>query len=170
MNPLLAKLQPYPFERLRQLFADVRPNPEFAPISLGIGEPKHATPAFIKDALTSSLGALAAYPATAGTPALRESFTGWLHSRYGLALDLAGSFKEKPVDAYERLLMDVVKGNLTLFMRRDELDAAWRWIDPIREGWARHDERIKSYVAGSWGPAASSALVSRDGFAWQDES
>ena len=87
-----------------------------------------------------------------------------------LALDLAGSFKEKPVDAYERLLMDVVKGNLTLFMRRDELDAAWRWIDPIREGWARHDERIKSYVAGSWGPAASSALVSRDGFAWQDES
>lgn len=87
-----------------------------------------------------------------------------------LALDLAGSFKEKPVDAYERLLMDVVKGNLTLFMRRDELDAAWRWIDPIREGWARHDEKIKSYVAGSWGPAASSALVSRDGFAWQDES
>ena len=68
-----------------------------------------------------------------------------------LALDLAGSFKEKPVDAYERLLMDTVKGNLTLFMRRDELDAAWRWIDPIREGWARHDEKIKSYVAGSWG-------------------
>jgi len=66
-----------------------------------------------------------------------------------LALDLAGSFKEKPVDAYERLLMDVVKGNLTLFMRRDELDAAWRWIDPIREGWARHDERIKSYVSAA---------------------
>lgn len=86
-----------------------------------------------------------------------------------LSLDLAGSFKEKPVDAYERLLMDVVKGNLTLFMRRDELDAAWRWIDPIREGWARHDERIKSYVAGSWGPAASSALISRDGFVWHDE-
>ena len=86
-----------------------------------------------------------------------------------LSLDLAGSFKEKPVDAYERLIMDVVKGNLTLFMRRDELDAAWRWIDPIREGWVRHDERIKSYVAGSWGPAASSALISRDGFAWHDE-
>jgi glucose-6-phosphate 1-dehydrogenase len=86
-----------------------------------------------------------------------------------LALDLAGSFKEKPVDAYERLIMDVVKGNLTLFMRRDELDAAWRWIDPIRDGWARHDERIKSYIAGSWGPAASSALISRDGFVWHDE-
>src|SRR5258708_3286800 len=87
-----------------------------------------------------------------------------------LALDLAGSFKEKPGDAYERLIMDVVNGNLTMFMRRDELDAAWRWIDPIREGWARHDERIKSYVAGSWGPAASSTRISRDGFAWQDES
>jgi glucose-6-phosphate 1-dehydrogenase len=86
-----------------------------------------------------------------------------------LALDLAGTFKEQRLDAYERLLTDVVKGNLTLFMRRDELDAAWRWIDPIREGWAQHDERIKSYVAGSWGPAASSALISRDGFAWQDE-
>ena len=86
-----------------------------------------------------------------------------------LALDLAGTFKEQRLDAYERLLTDVVKGNLTLFMRRDELDAAWRWIDPIREGWAQHDERIKTYVAGSWGPAASSALISRDGFSWQDE-
>ncbi len=86
-----------------------------------------------------------------------------------LALDLAGTFKEQRLDAYERLLTDVVKGNLTLFMRRDELDAAWRWIDPIREGWAQHDERIKSYVAGSWGPAASSALISRDGFSWPDE-
>jgi glucose-6-phosphate 1-dehydrogenase len=86
-----------------------------------------------------------------------------------LALDLAGTFKEQRLDAYERLLTDVVKGNLTLFMRRDELDAAWRWIDPIREGWAQHDERIKNYVSGSWGPAASSALISRDGFAWQDE-
>jgi glucose-6-phosphate 1-dehydrogenase len=86
-----------------------------------------------------------------------------------LSLDLAGSFKEKPVDAYERLIMDVVKGNLTLFMRRDELDAAWCWIDPIREGWARYDERMKSYVSGSWGPAASSALISRDGFTWHDE-
>ena len=86
-----------------------------------------------------------------------------------LALDLAGTFKEQRLDAYERLLTDVVKGNLTLFMRRDELDAAWRWIDPIREGWAQHDERMKTYVAGSWGPAASSAMISRDGFSWQDE-
>ncbi|MBU1358213.1 MAG: succinyldiaminopimelate transaminase [Gammaproteobacteria bacterium] len=89
MNPLLAKLQPYPFERLRQLFAGVRPHPEFTPISLGIGEPKHPTPGFIKEALSANLGPLAAYPATAGEPRLREAFTGWLHKRYGLALDAA---------------------------------------------------------------------------------
>ncbi|MDM0103661.1 succinyldiaminopimelate transaminase [Variovorax sp. J22R24] len=89
MNPLLAKLQPYPFERLRQLFAGVTPNPEFAPISLGIGEPKHPTPAFIKETLSNSLGALAVYPATAGELKLRESFTGWLQRRYDLALDPA---------------------------------------------------------------------------------
>jgi glucose-6-phosphate 1-dehydrogenase len=86
-----------------------------------------------------------------------------------LALDLAGTFKEQRLDAYERLLMDVVKGNLTLFMRRDELDAAWRWIDPIRQGWAQHDEPPKTYTAGSWGPAAASALIGRDGFSWHGE-
>jgi len=89
MNPLLAKLQPYPFERLRQLFADARPNPEYAPISLGIGEPKHATPDFIKEALKASLGTLSVYPATAGELKLRESFTGWLQRRYRLVLDAA---------------------------------------------------------------------------------
>ncbi|MGJ7496208.1 succinyldiaminopimelate transaminase [Variovorax sp. RT4R15] len=87
MNPLLARLQPYPFERLKQLFAGVTPDAAFPPISLGIGEPKHPTPQFIKDALTAGLGALAMYPATAGTPALRAAFTGWLQRRYGLALD-----------------------------------------------------------------------------------
>jgi glucose-6-phosphate 1-dehydrogenase len=86
-----------------------------------------------------------------------------------LALDLGETFKMRSLDAYERLLMDTVKGNLTLFMRRDELDAAWRWIDPIRAGWAQYDERPKSYIAGSWGPAASSALIGRDGYAWHDE-
>ncbi|WP_213954846.1 MULTISPECIES: succinyldiaminopimelate transaminase [unclassified Variovorax] len=89
MNPLLNKLQPYPFERLRQLFAGVTPDPALAPISLGIGEPKHPTPDFIKHALTAGLGALAAYPATAGEPKLRKSFTDWLQTRYGLALDPA---------------------------------------------------------------------------------
>ncbi|MES2974980.1 MAG: succinyldiaminopimelate transaminase [Pseudomonadota bacterium] len=87
MNPLLATLQPYPFERLRQLFSTVTPNPAYRPISLGIGEPKHPTPGFIKSAITGSLGGLAGYPATAGDPKLREAFTGWLQRRYGLALD-----------------------------------------------------------------------------------
>lgn len=93
MNPLLARLQPYPFERLRQLFAGVTPNPAYRPISLGIGEPKHATPAFIQqaltDAITHSPSGLASYPATAGEPALRQSFVDWLHKRYGLQLDPA---------------------------------------------------------------------------------
>src|SRR5215208_1096206 len=89
MNPLLTRLQPYPFERLRGLFAGVTPNHAYRPISLGIGEPKHPTPQFIKDALAGSLDGLAAYPATAGDPALREAFTGWLQRRYGLAVDPA---------------------------------------------------------------------------------
>ncbi|HLQ14038.1 MAG TPA: glucose-6-phosphate dehydrogenase [Steroidobacteraceae bacterium] len=86
-----------------------------------------------------------------------------------LALDLAESFKERPLSAYERLLMDVVKGNLTLFMRRDELDTAWSWIDPIRAGWANSGNAPKTYAAGSWGPAASTAMIGRDGYAWRDE-
>lgn len=88
MNPLLSLLQPYPFERLRQLFAGITPNPAYTPISLGIGEPKHATPAFIEQALchavTRTPGGLTSYPATAGEPKLRETFAAWLKSRYGL--------------------------------------------------------------------------------------
>ncbi|MBK0393334.1 succinyldiaminopimelate transaminase [Ramlibacter algicola] len=93
MNPLLDRLQPYPFERLRRLFDGVVPNPDFTPISLGIGEPKHPTPPFIKQALSQALERpgtdLAAYPPTIGTPALREAFTNWLHRRYALKLDPA---------------------------------------------------------------------------------
>ncbi len=89
MNPLLSRLQPYPFERLRQLFAGVEPNGAYRPISLGIGEPKHPTPAFIKEALAASLAGLASYPATAGAPALREACAGWLQRRYGVEADPA---------------------------------------------------------------------------------
>ena len=93
MNPLLSQLQPYPFERLRQLFNGITPNPAYRPISLGIGEPQHPTPAFIKDALDAAVrstpSALAAYPATAGSPALRKAFAAWLQRRYGLAMDPA---------------------------------------------------------------------------------
>jgi N-succinyldiaminopimelate aminotransferase len=87
MNPLLARLQPYPFERLRKLFAGVTPNPAYRPISLGIGEPKHPTPEFIKQAMAESLSGLASYPATAGEPKLRDAFRLWLQTRYGLLVD-----------------------------------------------------------------------------------
>jgi glucose-6-phosphate 1-dehydrogenase len=86
-----------------------------------------------------------------------------------LGLDFSETFKTRMLDAYERLLTDVIKGNLTLFMRRDELDAAWAWIDPIRAAWEQYGESPKSYTAGSWGPAAASALIGRDGFAWSNE-
>lgn len=89
MNPLLSTLQPYPFERLRQLFADVLAPAGLAPISLGMGEPRHATPTFIEQALVGGMGGLAHYPSTAGEPRLREAFTGWLGRRHGLALDPA---------------------------------------------------------------------------------
>ena len=89
MNPLLARLQPYPFERLRALTADITPDPALAPISLGIGEPKHATPAFIREALTAHLDGLSSYPATAGEPALRQAIAAWVRQRYGVALDVA---------------------------------------------------------------------------------
>jgi N-succinyldiaminopimelate aminotransferase len=93
MNPNLSLLQAYPFERLRQLFAPVTPNPAFAPISLGIGEPRHATPELIKAAYCQAIndpqGGLAVYPATGGTPALRESMARWVQRRYDLKLDAA---------------------------------------------------------------------------------
>ena len=87
MNPHLAQLQPYPFEKLRALFAGVTPNPELKEIKLSIGEPQHATPQFIMDALAGSLKGLANYPTTQGTPALRQAIAAWCGRRYGLALD-----------------------------------------------------------------------------------
>ena len=87
MNPLLSSLHPYPFERWRELTQGVVPNPALAPVSLGIGEPKHATPALIEAALMQALPALSTYPATAGEPALREAIAGWVQRRYGVALN-----------------------------------------------------------------------------------
>jgi len=89
MNPLLGRLHPYPFERLRELTRDIRPNPEHRPISLGMGEPRHASPALVKDALSGALAGLSNYPLTAGTLALREACVGWVQRRYGVDLDAA---------------------------------------------------------------------------------
>ena len=84
MNPQLEKLHPYPFEKLRQLFADVTPNPEYPAISLGMGEPKHPTPAFIHKALVHSLHGLASYPSTIGGAPLRSAIASWIERRYGV--------------------------------------------------------------------------------------
>lgn len=89
MNPNLIKLQPYPFQRLRDLFAGTTPDPNYKPINLSIGEPKHETPVLIKDALVSNLAGLANYPTTAGVFELRQAISGWLSRRYGIpALDI----------------------------------------------------------------------------------
>src|SRR5262245_36761932 len=89
MNPLLATLQPYPFERLKQLFAGVMPDSAYHPISLGIGEPRHATPQLVLDSLAGATRELAVYPPTAGSPALRQACAGWVQRRYGVTLDPA---------------------------------------------------------------------------------
>ena len=84
VNPLLNQLHPYPFEKLRQLFDGVTPNPAFTPISLGMGEPKHPTPPFIRQALVDNLAGLASYPTTIGSDALRGTIAWWLERRYDL--------------------------------------------------------------------------------------
>lgn len=89
MNPLLTRLQPYPFERLKALTADIVPNSALRPISLGIGEPRHPTPELIKRAMVENLAGLATYPPTAGSPALRQAFADWLLRRYGVSVDPA---------------------------------------------------------------------------------
>ncbi len=82
MNPNLNLLQPYPFQRLRDLFVGTSPNPAYSAINLSIGEPKHATPQLIKDALTNNLAGLANYPTTIGSSALREAISIWIANRY----------------------------------------------------------------------------------------
>ena len=86
-----------------------------------------------------------------------------------LDLSYAQTFQRQSPDAYERLLMDVVRGNPTLFMRRDEVEAAWTWVEPIIEAWAASEEPPKPYLAGSWGPTAAIALIERDGRTWFEE-
>ncbi|QJE01875.1 glucose-6-phosphate dehydrogenase [Massilia forsythiae] len=96
----------------------------------------------------------------------KQPGSGMEMQQVALNLDLQSAFQQRRAEAYERLLIDVVRGRLTHFMRRDELEAAWAWADPIIEGWKTLDEKPHGYAAGSWGPAESFALLARDGFSW----
>jgi glucose-6-phosphate 1-dehydrogenase len=86
-----------------------------------------------------------------------------------LDMSFAETFGVANPDAYERLLMDVIRGNQTLFMRHDEVAAAWRWVDPILATWKHTSQRVHHYAAGTWGPSASIALIERDGRTWLED-
>jgi glucose-6-phosphate 1-dehydrogenase len=85
-----------------------------------------------------------------------------------LNLSFAETFNTRTPEAYERLLLDVIRGNQTLFMRRDELEAAWTWIDPIRQAWDENSDPVPGYSIGTWGPTAAIALIERDGRTWHE--
>ena len=86
-----------------------------------------------------------------------------------LDLDFDKAFPSERVGAYERLLLDAIAGRLNLFVRSDEQEQAWRWVEPVLHGWARDTAGPRPYAAGSWGPPAASALVARDSFTWDEE-
>ena len=86
-----------------------------------------------------------------------------------LDISFEKAFGTRYPDAYERLLMDSVRGNPTLFMRRDEVEAAWSWVEPIINAWEDSRESPRLYPAGSWGPTAAIALIERDGRTWYEE-
>jgi glucose-6-phosphate 1-dehydrogenase len=86
-----------------------------------------------------------------------------------LDLDFDKAFATERVGGYERLLMDAIAGRLNLFVRSDEQEQAWRWVEPVLQTWAADTLGPRPYAAGSWGPAAASALVARDGSAWAEE-
>lgn len=87
-----------------------------------------------------------------------------------LDLDFDKRFGSERVGAYERLLLDVIDGRLNLFVRSDEQEEAWRWVEPILETWGNDAQGPRLYGAGTWGPSASSAMIARDGFCWSEES
>jgi len=101
--------------------------------------------------------------------AAKGSGTGEALSPVQLDLDFDRAFASQRVGAYERLLLDAIAGRLNLFVRSDEQEQAWRWVEPVLQHWATDPSSLKTYAAGSWGPAAASALVARDGFAWAEE-
>jgi glucose-6-phosphate 1-dehydrogenase len=87
-----------------------------------------------------------------------------------LDLDFDKRFGSGRVGAYERLLLDVIDGRLNLFVRSDEQEEAWRWVEPIMDHWQHDAQGPRPYAAGTWGPSASSAMFARDGFCWAEES
>ena len=87
-----------------------------------------------------------------------------------LDLDFDKRFGSERVGAYERLLLDVIDGRLNLFVRSDEQEEAWRWVEPMLNYWAADAQGPRLYAAGTWGPSASSAMIARDGFCWSEES
>lgn len=87
-----------------------------------------------------------------------------------LDLDLASSSSRRRWEAYERLILDIIQGDLTLFMRETDVLSAWQWIDPIMQGWAEHMPNPEPYEAGSWGPVAANQLLAKDGFIWHNPS
>ena len=87
-----------------------------------------------------------------------------------LDLDFDKRFGTERVGAYERLLLDVIDGRLNLFVRSDEQEEAWRWVEPILDRWANDPTAPRAYAAGTWGPSAASAMIARDGFCWSEES
>ena len=90
-------------------------------------------------------------------------------SQTGLDIRFDAAFHMRFPDAYERLLMDTVRGDPTLFMRRDEVEAAWAWVEPILEAWGSRPDHPRPYPAGTWGPTASIALIERDGRTWHED-
>lgn len=86
-----------------------------------------------------------------------------------LDLDFDKRFGSNRVGAYERLLLDVIDGRLNLFVRSDEQEEAWRWVEPILEHWASDSQGPRLYAAGTWGPSAASAMIARDGYCWSEE-
>ena len=86
-----------------------------------------------------------------------------------LNLDFDQRFGTERVGAYERLLLDVIAGRLNLFVRSDEQEEAWRWVEPILQHWRNDPAGPRPYVAGGWGPSAASAMIARDGHCWSEE-
>ena len=86
-----------------------------------------------------------------------------------LDLDFDKRFGTERVGAYERLLLDVIHGRLNLFVRSDEQEEAWRWVEPIIDSWKADAQNLRTYASGTWGPSASSAMIARDGYCWSEE-